>query len=180
MKRLGTHLMDLYCFELGDEFKVLAEMKHAMFYDDNDDGIVEIAQTDRNFSYWYVDGASSPYPSLLLSFKDGEFKPDINLMRKREITPYNKMVSRVENAVNEYDDNADVFWKKNNAVVLPPVLWYLTEFLYAGRIDDTRDFLDDVWKYDDESKNAYWADFMEQLKKSEFWGIIEQVMNFED
>jgi hypothetical protein len=171
----NTFLTDLICLELGDDVRAIVDRSDSIFTDEDSDGILEIMQYDRNYSYWYVDGANSPYPTLIFKYIEGAYEPAYEMMKNRELTPRDEMIAKIRGEKDGHIENPDGFWHKGDAFVLPPVLWALTEYTYAGKLEEAKTLLDEVWEYDEPSKQAYWNDYLARLKESPFWDVLKQL-----
>ncbi|MCD4779845.1 MAG: hypothetical protein K8S27_04765 [Candidatus Omnitrophica bacterium] len=170
----GAHCCyDVYIFSIGDEFRFIDKIEGAhgvvSFKDLNADSIYESITCDWAFAYWHECFAGSPAPQVVLSYNNGVYQPDFNLM-KRPLPDIEKEYTERANDDYYQEDCTDksFWWKKNGACVKTPVWTHMLNLIYGGYPNLAWKFLDDVWESDEQTKTDFIVDFKRQLSLSRY------------
>jgi hypothetical protein len=103
---------------------------------------------------------------VILSFKDGEFRPDAVLMRKpapaQAVLKRKAAAARKQINLNPYngeedDGFTDAFWGE------------MLDLLYAGNEKAAWQYFDMVWDARKPGKEKFKQDFLRRLNESEYW-----------
>lgn len=126
---------------------------------------------DSTFAYWLTSFAGSPIPTVILTFKNGEFRPDAKLMKKPapslNVLKQKAAKAKKEISLNPYkgEDSEDfmfAFWGE------------MLDLMYAGNEKTTWEYLDLVWDSRKEGKEKFKEDFLKRLNESKFWQMLEE------
>lgn len=130
----GAHCChSLLIFELGDQFKEIAEIESgnygAEFVDLDGDGIPEIEVADDVLAYQFTDFASSPSGTVILRYADRAYVLAEDLMKK--VPPSRRSMSKRFSGWREQI--------RKNAELLPAsFLQALTSLVYTGNVARAR------------------------------------------
>lgn len=168
----GAHCCyDAYLFSLGEDFRLIKrfEGQHSMpiFVDLNDDGILEVLLHDWVFAYWHECFADSPAPLVVLKYEDNAYNVAKEFMFK-SLAEIQK-TGDVDQPVDFFSSNCsdDIFaWKGQDVCVQSDVWRGMLKYIYAGEPQAAWNFLDDIWLFSQEDKDAFVKDFKAQLKLS--------------
>jgi hypothetical protein len=114
---------------------------------------------DWTFAYWKTDFADSPAPPVVLAWKDGAFKPALDLMK----TPPTNL-KKLSASIGKES------WTRESP---PPALWTeMLELIYGGRARDAFRLLDLAWPPQRPGKEEFRQEFQKQLESSPYWSEI--------
>lgn len=173
----GVHCcLNFYVFTIGQEFRFLGKIEandgdYSYFADIDHDKSLEFIGNDWTFAYWHNGFASSPAPSIILYFHDGEYHLAGHLMSK-PVPPQAELDEKIQMI------QADESWTiKGRPPQSPPVLLWETmlHLIYSGHAGVAWQFFDKAWVATVPGKEAFLADFRTQLIKSPYWKEIEQL-----
>ena len=169
----GAHCcFDTYIFSIGNEFRFISKFfgEHGtpVFEDVNVDGDYEVLLNDWAFAYWNASFAGSPAPEIILSYNGRGYEVAYDLMKKP-----------LTSSKTYYEEDQDADWKRNicqmgNAwlredyCITSDVWAHMLELIYGGHPEDSWDFLDEIWGSTEDNKQAFIADFKEQLAISDY------------
>lgn len=173
----GAHCcFDLLFFELGNTVKPVDVLStgdtRTVATGKNPKGGLRLKTGDSTFAYWLVSFASSPIPQVVLDFKNGAFRPNLEAMKKP--APSMAVLQRKANAAKKeinlkpytgedfLDSFVDAFWGE------------MLDLMYAGHEDLAWKYLDMVWDPRKPGKELFVRDFKAQLAKSEFWQMMQE------
>jgi LysM repeat protein len=160
----------------------------AEFSDVDDQAGQEIVVYDWTFAYWNASFAGSPAPRVILAFADGEYTVAPTLMRRpaptaaeqaaavKEILKsedysewYAAMCSRAEEV-----DRAD---SQALAIPIPPVAFWaaMLDLIYSGNAPHAERLLAEVWPESLPGRAAFYSEFREQLRLSQFYHGIARL-----
>jgi len=166
----GAHCCyDLLIFSLGEQLILIQRIEGAhapvTFKDVNADAIPELIVADSSFAYWHASFASSPVPEVILSFKDGNYVPDPELMKK----PLEEIALPVPNdEIHQAECAAGNAWIQDDYCLTSEVWGHMLELIYAGHPGEAWVYLDSVWGSDEAGKTAFLKEFKQQLRKSSY------------
>lgn len=179
-------------FTIGDNFKSLASIDEGHgsgeFKDIDKDGAYELLVNDWTFAYWNTCFSSSPAPEVVLKLKNGQYQPDMALMRQPDLTEKEekKIIKAVErdrktdtktmNRENkkEFFDSQNYGWFRDG-FYLPPVAWdHILWLIYTGNGLKAKDFLGKVWPLGKPGQDVFWSEFMEKLSDSPYCYAIKE------
>lgn len=138
------------------------------FRDLDGDGVDEFLHLDGAFAYWNTCGACSPYPDVVLAWDGARWEFSERAMR-RPLPPADTLAAR---AVEVREATAE------GAGYPPYPLWEtMIDLIYAGHWDAADRFLVRAWpasKLGDDapSREAFAAEFAEQLRRSPFYDAL--------
>jgi hypothetical protein len=171
----GAHCCYIaYVFELGDRVKLLAEVdgKHGMpsFADLDGDSILEIIIEDWSFEYWPYSFAGSPAPKVILSWSDGKYIPDAQLMEIPEPS-LEELIQEAERVKNSEEWNECEFYTKEyRRHCIPQGLFQTAlDMIYGGHEVSGRQFIWMAWKPIFRMDTQLLVEFDELLSKSPYW-----------
>lgn len=166
----------MYFFELGSEGVTSI---NPLSGDDSDiiavnkkpKGSLVIRTGDSNFAYWLTSFAGSPIPTVILSYKNGEFRPDAQLMKKPAPTAAvlkakaakaKKNISLKPYTGEENEDFIYAFWGE------------MIDLIYSGNENSAWQYLDLVWDARKQGKEKFKEDFMRKLNESRYWKMMQE------
>jgi len=161
----------LYPFELGQTFHIIRSLNIG-----EGEGIgvrrlgankgLAILTYDDTFAYWHTSFAESPMPDVILSYRDGAYRPDYELMRKPApswdelSTASQKDRAALEKTANEpYSPEED----------LPPFWGRMLDLIYTGHEDLAWKYFDEAWPPSKPGQALFVKDFKKQLSESRYW-----------
>ena len=131
-----------------------------------------ILQTgDSTFAYWLTSFAGSPIPSVILTFQNGEFRPDAKLMKKpapslavlkQKAAQAKKGIGLTAYTGPENDGFLDAFWGE------------MLDLMYAGNETAAWQYFDLVWDARKPGKEKFKQDFLEKLNDSDYWKMMQE------
>ena len=181
----GAHCCFIfYVFSIGYEFKVLdiinaADTLGSYFEDLDGDGIFEFLSRDWSYAYWNACFAESPFPNIVLEFRDGKYqlapelmiKPAPSFEKEAEVI---REIQADERWGWDFEDAWTLAWSNGEGFAVPPQVWeHMLDLIYTGHTDLAWYFLDKVWFKDEASKQAFQKDFKEKLKSSNHWDLLK-------
>ena len=173
----GAHCCtSLHFFELGKEGVRAVNIIYGGDSDvialkKNPQGGLVLQTGDSTFAYWMTSFAGSPIPTVLLTFRDGQFRPDAKLMKKAapSATLLKQKAAKAKKEFNlepyegsENGDFLDAFWGE------------MLDLMYSGNEKSAWEYLDLVWDPRKEGKERFKADFLKQLNQSKFWQMLQE------
>lgn len=126
---------------------------------------------DSNFAYWLTSFAGSPIPTVILSYKNGEFRADRALMKKPVPSLAVLKVKAAKAAKNmslkaytgaENEDFLDAFWGE------------MIDLMYSGNEKSAWQYFDLVWNPRKPGKEKFKEDFIKKLNESPYWQQLQQ------
>lgn len=168
----GAHCcFKMYFYELGANGVTIVPTING---DDSDiiaigkkpNGGLAVQTGDSNFAYWLTSFAGSPIPTVILSFKDGEFRSDAALMKKPAPTlavlkakaaKARKNLGLKAYTGEENEDFIDAFWGE------------MVDLLYSGNEKSAWHYFDLVWDSRKPGKEKFKEDFLKKLNESSYW-----------
>lgn len=168
----GAHCCyTFYLFEIGKEFKKVAEIKAehsslSYFKDLDEDKKLEFVSNDWVFAYWHTGFAQSPAPQIILRFQNNQYVLATDLMRRPA-----PAVSEIESKIHEIRQSES--WQAKE----PPVdLWaWMLEWIYSGHAKLAWEFFDKAWLEKIPGKKKFLSEFRSQLSKSPYWPQIKKM-----
>lgn len=153
--------------------KLLAQIEtqhgEAEFVDLDGDGALEIRFSDWTFAYWNVSFTESPAPSVVLRFQDGAYVVAPELMRTPPPSP-SEFRDMVDTVRREFSTSRDESPPRD----VPAAYWSaILDLLYGGHADMAWKFAAEAWPDDIEGREAFMADFTDQLETSWCWRQFE-------
>ncbi len=138
---------------------------------------------DNAFAYWGGAFAGSPFPNVILEFKDGKLRPNFDQMRKPApslaVLKRKAQTVRQKLSVEPYKgiDNPDTVIYKEEFLGEPDFWGEMLDLIYTGHEDLAWQYLDLVWSPQKQGKNIFIEDFKSQLNESDFWKMIQEDKN---
>ncbi|MCC7308108.1 MAG: hypothetical protein IT173_11120 [Acidobacteria bacterium] len=128
----------------------------------NPKGGLRFATNENAFAYWNISFAGSPMPDVILEFKNGELRPNFDLMKKPapSMTKLRAMARAAARKIsnNPYTevgmDFEEAFWSE------------MLDLIYTGHEPLAWQYLDMVWPAKKPGKEKFKADFKEALAES--------------
>ena len=171
----GAHgMFYVNVFSLGDSFEYLGEIDTLYgggcgFVDcDNRYGF-EYEVLDWSFANWNCCFADSPAPRVILRYRDGEFLPDLDLMRDQ---------GRIFQELEDYAHGNGLIVEVKEKYPLPNVkLWStMLDLIYSGNMADAWRFFYYCWPSENNGKRAdFLKEFVLQLKAGSYWHLIREL-----
>lgn len=150
----------------GDDSDIIAVGKKAK-------GGLAIKTGDSNFAYWLTSFAGSPIPTVILSYKNGEFRPDLQLMKRRAPTAA-VLKAKAAKAKKNMDLKAYT-GEKDNELGFGDAFWgEMLDFLYADNEIAAWQYFDWVWDSRKPGKEIFKEDFIKKLNESEYWKMMQE------
>ena len=173
----GAH--SAYVFSLGEKFGVVnagkGDVGWAHFEDFDGDDVMEFVAIDKNFEYWNAGYANSPFPKVIRSYKDGEYRFSVDLMKK-PLPTAKELDERVTDANEAIEralaDEDKIYWRDGNFFLPAEGPWFMLEYIYSGNVQIAWEYFDRIWPEGVPGKEKYLADFKEQLTHSDYWEEI--------
>jgi len=172
----GAHCCHkFYVFEVGKRFKKIAvldagdgDLSH--FEDLRKNNNLQFITSDWTFAYWRAGFAQSPAPGIILSYRNGAYTLDFDLMRKSPPTQ-----GEIEDKIIEVQN--DESWQGKEA---PPLLWgYMLDLIYSGNANVAWTFFEKAWLIGVPGKKEFKKDFQARLRKSRYSNQVKK-MNKEE
>lgn len=124
---------------------------------------------DSTFAYWLTSFAGSPIPTVILSFRNGEFRADADAMKKRAPT---EAAIKAKAAAAKKEMTLAPYTGTDSFNELNPFWGEMLDWIYSGNERAAWQYFDLVWDARKPGKEKFKADFLEQLNKSEFYRQI--------
>ena len=173
----GAHCcVNLHFFELGKN-----EVRKIKMIDGRDSDVLAIGKKpngslilktgDSTFAYWLTSFAGSPIPTVILSFQNGEFRADAELMRKpapsaavlkRKAAEAKKHINLNPYKGEEDDGFTEAFWGE------------MLNLLYTGNETAAWQYFDMVWDARKPGKEKFKRDFLRRLNESDYWQSMRE------
>lgn len=171
----GAHCCDTYLiFEIGERFRLVNRLDtgdYGITFQDLDDipGF-EIETLDDTFAYWKAPFAGSPAPRVVLSYRDGRYRPAPDLMRRPPMAA--PVLGARARRIREGGR-----WGRYAMYPLDSRLWaVMLDLIYSGNAEQARMFLDAAWPAGRSGKEKF-ADelFLCKLRQSPYWPIVAEM-----
>jgi hypothetical protein len=138
---------------------------------------------DNVFAYWGGGFAGSPFPNVILEFKNGKLRPNFEQMRKPApslaVLKRKAQLARQKLSLEPYkgiDDPNTVIYKEE--FLGEPDFWgEMLDLIYSGHEDLAWQYLDLVWSPQKQGKAIFIEDFKNQLNESDYWKMIQEGIN---
>ena len=160
----------LHIFEISEKFKLIDKLsfpcRRLELKDINKDGTYDIKAVDPVFEYWYCDGASSPYPTVILSCKNGKYSLNKDLMKKSppSYKELHKKAMEMKKIVIKCSKN------ERCLIPIPVELWaYMLDLIYTGNSESAWKFYDMAVPDNIKIKKQFLKDFRKNLTGSKYW-----------
>lgn len=175
----GAHCCTtMYFFELGvDEVRELPPVEGAdsdvIAIGKNSQGSLLLKTGDSSFAYWLTSFAGSPIPTIILSFQDGEFRPDLKAMKKpaptlaaikRKAAKAKKDMDLTPYLGVEESNYLNAFWGE------------MLDMIYSGNENSAWQYFDLVWDKRKPGKEKFKEDFLNHLNTSDYWKMMSAQM----
>jgi hypothetical protein len=165
-----------YVFQIGKTFRHIAtiagEDDRVRMKDVDKDGKLEAVLKDWTFAYWNASFAASPAPTIILRYRNGNYRVATDLMKKpapsaSELDKISARTKAVLEKLGEYP--SDDFSSSQ-----PSELWgTMLDLIYIGHADLAYKFFDATWPPTLSGKEQFLNDFREQLAKSPYWPDVK-------
>ena len=138
---------------------------------------------DNTFAYWGGGFAGSPFPDVILGFKNGKLRPNFDQMRKPApsltILKRKAQMVRQKLSLEPYKgiENPDTVIYKEEFLGEPDFWGEMLDLIYTGHEDLAWQYLDLVWSPQKQGKSIFIEDFKGQLNESDFWKMIQEDKN---
>ena len=173
----GAHCcFNLHIFELGND-----EVRKLPTIEGNDSDVIAIGKNqkgslilqtgDSNFAYWLTSFAGSPIPTVILTYQNGEFRPDAKLMNKPvpSLTVLKRKAAKAKKEMGltpytgaDNDGFLDAFWGE------------MLDMMYSGNETAAWQYFDLVWDSRKPGKEKFKQDFLQKLNESEYWQWLQK------
>jgi hypothetical protein len=173
----GAHCcFDMHFYELGKDgvrkIKTINGMdSDIMAIGKKPNGSLILRTGDSTFGYWLTSFAGSPIPSVILTFQNGEFRPDAKLMKrnapslavlKQKAAKAKKNMDLTPYTGGDTDGFLDAFWGE------------MLDLMYAGNETAAWQYFDLVWDKRKPGKEKFKQDFLERLNDSLYWQMMQE------
>ena len=142
-------------------------------------GFVGITRDD-NYVYWHAGYGDAPAPRVIMTFCDGAFRADADLMREPP-SPAEEL-GRLAREIRDSDlrwQKADerFFLRYPDGLHFDTRHWGVTlDLLYSGNIDEAREFFDKAWPEGRIGKQDFAFKFWEcHIRRSRHWPTIREM-----
>ncbi len=174
----GNHCCNtFYVFEIGKKFKLIANIdaeyfEISEFRDLRGDGNLELVTADFTFAYWHVGCCFSHSPTIILTYQNGRYLPDLEKMKKMATTE-----KQLQDWANEYKakfvdavkDLPDDKW------AAPYEMWQkMLNLIYTGNMNSAWRLCDLSWPANHPGKSIFLKEFIKQLQTSPYYQDINQ------
>jgi hypothetical protein len=138
---------------------------------------------DNTFAYWGGGFAGSPFPDVILEFKNGKLRPNFDQMRKPApslaILKRKAQNVRQKLSLEPYKgiENQDTIIYKEEFIGEPDFWGEMLDLIYTGHEDLAWQYLDLVWSPQKQGKSIFIQDFNSQLNESDYWKMIQEDEN---
>lgn len=173
----GAHCcFDMHFYELGKD-----GVRKLKTISGGDSDIIPIGKTpkgglilqtgDSTFAYWLTSFAGSPIPTVILTYQNGEFRPDAKLMKKPApsltILKQKAAKAKKEMDLTPYTGDEDskfiyAFWGE------------MIDLMYSGNETAAWQYFDLVWDSRKPGKEIFKQDFLKRLNESEYWRMMQE------
>ncbi len=164
----------LYVFELGSTLRhvttAYVPLDNEKLVDLDGESIPELVVYDVTFAYWKMPFGCSPFPKVILRFKDGAYHLASDLMQQPPPTEA-ELAQHAKRARNILESGA--FDCSHE------LLGYMIDLIYAGHADLAWRFFDMAWPSDKSGKTKFLAEFMSQLASGQYWPELRKMNNFD-
>lgn len=181
----GAHCcFTTYFFDLGDTVKLSESINslhsEGMGIGKNAKGGLVFSLADWSFAYWLTSFAQSPAPTVILEFRNGKLRPNLDQMKapppSLAVLRSKAQISRNQLSLKPYKgaDNEDsVLYGEDSDYEF--VFWgIMLELIYTGNEELAWQFLDLVWPPQKQGKEIFIRDFKNQLLESPYWQMISE------
>lgn len=163
----------LTIFQVGKEaqggFKRLADLPCGHFQDVDGDGLPEFLAVDCSFAMRWTSHAGSPYPEVVMNFKDGAYVVDVELMRKA--------APSIESLRETYTNLLAMTRHMSDADPFPDLLRTSLDLIYSGneRLARAllREFLSECERHHPILQGTFLPEFDQTLDSSPFAKDLE-------
>ena len=138
---------------------------------------------DNVFAYWGGSFAGSPFPTVILEFKNGKLRPNFDQMIKPApslaVLKRKAQLVRQKLSLEPYKgiDNPDTVIYKEEFLGEPDFWGEMLDLIYTGHEDLAWQYLDLVWSPQKQGKAIFREDFKNQLNESHYWKMIQEDIN---
>lgn len=166
----GAHCcFDMHFYEFGKD-----EVRKLKTIEGRDSAVLAIGRQknggliletgDSNFAYWHTSFAGSPIPTVLLTYQNGEFRPDVRLMKKPapSLAVLKRKAAKVKMDLEPYTDD-------ENGYFLEAFWGEMLDLMYSGNERSAWQFFDLVWDSRKQGKEKFKQNFTKKLNESEYW-----------
>lgn len=185
-----------FIFELGENFKLIDEIGHGHFEGRYYNFPLHEKKTifvsvEGTFVYWNAPYVYSPMPILFMTFQDGKFRPDIDLMRSHTVDSPPKFIELCHTMSDKKHPCNREKWKakhtdpeilqeiaKNFSTEKQPspYIWnVMLDMIYRGHADDAVNFMNNVWPENITGKSKFFDEFKAQLESSPHIELIKRL-----
>ncbi len=134
---------------------------------------------DNAYAYWLTGFANSPFPDVILEFKNGKLRPNFEAMKKPAPTlavlKKKAQIARQQLSLEPYkgEDSEDSISLYKEDQFPETVFWgVMLDLIYTGHEDLAWQYLDLVWDARKPGKQLFVRDFNKQLSESYYWQMI--------
>lgn len=177
----GAHCCyDYYFFELGED----VVQRPALYTADAGisamrvlpGGGIRVRTADMTFAYWNIHFAGSPAPTVMIDFKNGNWRPNFAAMKKPAppLVKLKTMAAKARKLMNNKPYRGDEFaGLQDDGYIFEEAFWgVMLNLIYTGNEKQAWQFFDEVWPKTKPGKDIFVKDFKSALSKSEFWRMI--------
>jgi len=135
---------------------------------------------DNAYAYWLTYFANSPFPGVILEFKNGKLQPNFELMKKPApslaVLKKRAFTDRQQLSLEPYygeNNESSILYKEDaNAQT---VFWgVMLDLIYTGHEELAWQYLDLVWDTKKQGKKIFINDFKNRLANSQYWQITKK------
>lgn len=171
----GAHCCsDLHFYELGAN-----GVRKLKVIEGNDSDVIAVGKQptgglilktgDSSFAYWLTSFAGSPLPKVILTYQNGEFRPDVKLMKKTA-PAQSVLKKKADEARKEMD--LEPYTDEENSHFLNAFWGEMLDLMYQGNETSAWQYFDLVWDKRKPGKEKFKQDFLGKLNESEYWQYL--------
>jgi len=144
----------------------------------NPRGGLFLSTGDASYRRWNNAFEGSPFPPVVLEFKNGDWRPSFSAMKKPAPAPakLKAMAAKARAAMGSYpyEGESHEFGDQLLHADEPTELFWGTmlRLIYTGNEKEAWTFFDSVWPKIKPGKEIFRKDFKDRLEGSEYWGAI--------
>ena len=117
------------------------------FTDLNDDGKLDVELLDSTFAFWHTDHASSPYPTVYLSWDNAMQIYTLDLSLTRKPPPSESEINEQVNFYKNTDWCVEIDGSYGKGIYCSMPWGYALDLIYSGNATSAKKYLEAVWPF---------------------------------
>lgn len=171
----GMHCcFSLLVFEVGSEFKKIAEIEGGNYYpffeDVDGDGIQEVKVGDDFLAYVFSSFAFSAIAEVTLKYSSGRFEVSAAHMVKSP-PDWDSLVKKIPRWQKEIRE------RENPDFPPQEFIQAITNLIFSGNKEIAMELVQRTWPVDIQGKDEFLASYEEALHSSQYYGAFEKQLN---